>query len=54
MQGRRFQIFGQYHGTARQVVTLPFFRLDYPWEAIDIQEHDRLAAADKAAKTLVL
>ena len=25
-------------------------RLDYPWEAIDIHEHDRLAAADKAKK----
>jgi len=24
--------------------------LDYPWEAVDIHEHDRLAAADKAKK----
>ena len=25
-------------------------RLDYPWEATDIHEHDRLAEADKAKK----
>jgi hypothetical protein len=25
-------------------------RLDYPWEATDIHEHDRLAAADKVKK----
>ena len=25
-------------------------RLDYPWEALDIHEHDRLAEADKAKK----
>jgi hypothetical protein len=24
--------------------------LDYPWEAVDIEEHDRLAAADKVRK----
>ncbi|KZP11494.1 PRTase-like protein [Athelia psychrophila] len=29
---------------------IPDLWLDYPWEAIDIQEHDRLAAADKASK----
>jgi hypothetical protein len=27
-----------------------YYRLDYPWEATDIHEHDRLAAADKAKK----
>lgn len=24
------------------------YRLDYPWTAVDIEAHDRLAAADKA------
>ncbi|KXN89371.1 Hypoxanthine-guanine phosphoribosyltransferase [Leucoagaricus sp. SymC.cos] len=42
---------------AKILVDTPYFSgadvkdvwLDYPWEAINIEEHDRLAAADKAS-----
>jgi hypothetical protein len=32
------------------LMSLDISRLDYPWEATDIHEHDRLAEADKTKK----